>query len=55
MTNWNMQDRNLFLGNLGVTLESGVDAAPWINVGSGKCEKKNRRTPLKCTNLCSKI
>ena len=37
------------------TLESGIDVAPWINVASGKFDKKNKRSPLKCANLCSKV
>ncbi len=40
---------------MGSTLESGIDVAPLINVASGKFDKKNKRSPLKYTNLCSKI
>ena len=36
------------------TLESGINVAPWINVASGKFDKKNKRSPLKYGNLCSK-
>ena len=32
------------------TLESGIDVAPWINVASGKFDKKNKGSPLKCAN-----
>ena len=39
----------------GATIESGIDVAPWINVDSGKFDKKNKRSPLKCANLCSEI
>ena len=28
---------------------------PWINVALGKIDIKNKRSPLKCANLCSKI
>ena len=31
------------------TLESGINVAP------GKIDIKNKRSPLKCANLCSKI
>ena len=37
------------------TLESGINIGPRINVASGKFDKKNRRGPLKCANLCSKV
>ena len=37
------------------TLNSGIDVAPWINVASGKFEKNNKCSPLKCANLCRKI
>ena len=37
------------------TLESGINVAPWINVASGKFDKKNKRSPLKYANLCNKI
>ena len=37
------------------TLESGLNVAPWINVASGKFYKMNKRSPLKCANLCSKV
>ena len=37
------------------TLESGIDVATWINVASGKFDKKNKQhSPFKCANLSSK-
>ncbi len=36
------------------TLESGINVAPWINVVSGKFDKKNKHSPLQCANLYSK-
>mgnify|MGYP006903828952 CR=1 FL=1 len=39
----------------GSTLDSEINVAPWINVASGKFDKKNKRSPLKCANLCSKM
>ena len=27
------------------TLESGIDATPWINVASGKFDEKNKHSP----------
>ena len=42
--------------NKNPTLDSRIDVAPWINVASGKFDKKNKGSPLKCANvLCSKI
>ena len=29
-----------------LTLESGINVAPWINVASGKFGKKNQRSPI---------
>ena len=40
---------------ISTTLESWIDVAPWINIASGKFDKKNKDSPLKCANLCSKI
>ena len=37
------------------TPESEIDVAPWINLASWKFDKKNKHSPLKCANLCSKI
>ena len=37
------------------TIESEIDVAPWINVASGKVDKKNKRSLLKGANLSSKI
>ena len=31
---------------LATTLKSGIDIAPWINVASGKFDKKNYCSPL---------
>ena len=36
-------------------LESGISVAPWINVASGKFDKKNKCRPLKYANLGRKI
>ena len=41
--------------NKNPTLDSRIDVAPWINVASGKFDKKNNCRPLKCVNLCSKV
>ena len=35
-------------------LESGIDA-PWINVASGKFEKKNKHNPLTCATYVVKL
>ena len=37
------------------SLEFGIDVAPWINVAAENFDKKNRRSPLKCANLCSNV
>ena len=34
---------------------SGIDIAPWINVASGKFDKKNKHSPLKCEILFNEI
>ena len=52
---WQVYIRNIHVMGFLFTLESGIDVAPWIKVASGKFDKKNKRNPLKCANLCSKI
>ena len=42
------EDKPILFANV-PTLESGIDVAP------GKFDKKNKHSPLKCANLCSKI
>ena len=37
------------------TLEFGIEVTPWINIASGKFDKKNKCSNLKCANLCCKI
>ena len=32
---------------MNITLESGIDVPPCINVASGKFDKKNKRSPWK--------
>ena len=52
---WQVYIRNIHVMGFLFTLESGIDVAPWINVASGKFDKKNKRSPLKCANVYSKI
>ena len=37
------------------TQESGIEVAPSINIASGKFDKNDKRSPLKCADLCSEI